>query len=75
MTMKLWLLTTLSDNLAGECATAFVVRAKSEAVARALAASGCGNEGANEWLRESESLCIEVLCEGEPEVILAAYRS
>ncbi len=85
--MKLWLLRPLekdtgSSELDWEWGPwspwfdkyfGFVVRATSEESARELAANEARDEGRMAWLSSEYSSCIELLPEGNPEMIIGDY--
>jgi hypothetical protein len=52
----------------------FVVRAKDEAAARALAAAQPGDEGAEAWLSPQYSTCVELASDGSEDVIMTDYN-
>jgi hypothetical protein len=52
----------------------FVVRAKSEAAARALVAEQAGDEGPEAWLSPDSATCVELKADGNPEVVMADYN-
>lgn len=54
-------------------AQAFVVRAKSEAEARALAGQDAGDEGAIAWTHAKYSSCDELTARGSAEVVLRDF--
>lgn len=93
--MKLWLLRPVDDLPDGDNpwepwydkAFGFVVRAESEADARALADRDAGDENRgvflgrktadtkNPWLDSRYSTCAELTAEGEPRVVIKDFAS
>ena len=84
--MKLWLIRPIEKNGSFEGtawdpwydkAFGFVVRAETEDAARHLigdyAVSGSGDEGIEAWLDPELSNCIELLPEGEEEIIMRDF--
>jgi len=71
--VTLWLLTRLEDP-GRDDAEGFVVRAASEASARAFAASQAGDEGRMCWLGDLVR-CLEIKPNGEEEVLLRAFNA
>ena len=54
----------------------FVVRAESEAEARAMVAEGeAGDEGAEAWLNAEHSTCEELTSEGEAMIIIRDFAA
>lgn len=84
--MKLWLLEPLEDTERNyhqpgspwdpwyDKAFGFVVRAESEADARALANEEHGDEG-DAWLDPALSKCVELTADGEPGVVLRDFAA
>lgn len=81
--MKLWHL-QVKDNRSTnsrwgwDCAYAFVIRAKSSAAARRLAASRAGDEkdresGHNPWLDPKATTCEVLTLNGEEELIIRDF--
>jgi len=52
---------------------AFVIRAESEAAARAVAAANCGDEGSREWLDPERSTCELLEPDGPDGVMLRDF--
>ena len=52
-----------------------IVRAESEQAARELLASNPRDEGAACWLDPTQSVCVEVVAVGPPEVIVRDVHS
>ena len=78
--MKLWLLQPVSGPMPRpfqtyDTAHGFVVRAKNEQAARAIAAENCGDESATAWLDASFSDCTQLLATGKPEMILRDFHA
>ena len=85
--MKLWLIRPIEKNGSFEGtawdpwfdkAFGFVVRAETEDAARQLVTDDkydCGFEGIDPWLDPSQSSCIELLPEGEEEIIIRDFAS
>ena len=77
--MKLWILRPIEGNDAWEPwydkAFGFVVRSCDEANARELAALNHGDEGRLSWLDNTASTCVELLPDGEIEVVMNDFRS
>ena len=72
--MRLWLLE--QANWPGpEEAGGFVVRAATEAAARALAASQCGDEGAQTWIEATRSTCYPITTKDEPGIVMRSYNA
>jgi hypothetical protein len=78
-TMKLWLLRPMDDTLEPwmpwhDRMFGFVIRAESESKARAVASRNAGDEGPKAWLLPNNSKCVELLPDGEEEVVLEEYN-
>lgn len=71
--MKLWLLSRGSKSV--DEAYGFVVRAKTEADARLIAAENCGDEGHNVWLQTKKSTCEQLSARGDREMILRDFNA
>lgn len=77
--MRLWLLRPVDDTLAPwrlwfNSIFGFIVRAKDEPAARALAVAQPGDEGAEAWLSPRCSTCVELPLDGSEEVVMADYN-
>lgn len=72
--MKLWLLKRSTEWEYDET-NAFVVRAIDAMAARGIAAANSAEEGAETWLNETKSTCVEIEADGEPGVILEDHRA
>ena len=77
--MKLWILRPVNGETAPwkpwfDCMFGFVIRAKSESAARALAAEQAGDEGPEAWLSPSSATCAELQADGSPGVIMGDYN-
>ena len=73
--MKLYKLERAWNNVGYDQCHAFVVRAKSPASARKIAANACADEGRAVWLSAAKSTCAEVTDAGEEGVICVAFRA
>lgn len=76
--MKLWILkpTTLGEEeLSWDCTWGLIVRAKTAAKARQLAAKSCGDEGEEFWLNVRLSNCNELKPEGGEGIILVDHHA
>ncbi len=72
--MKLWLLRPVNrDHMGADMAHGFVVRAATEAAARAMAANDSGDEGAVFWTDAKRSRCAPLLAQGAPGVVICDY--
>lgn len=68
--MKLWSLSNMSPNMG--TMLGIVVRARTEDVARKLAALNAYGEPKGDWLDPKKTSCYELLAEGSEEVILTS---
>lgn len=76
--MKLWLLEALNPQggpwlTRYDCYYAHVIRAESEAAARAMAPHG--DEGADAWTDEKQSSCTELHPSGEACVVISDFNA
>lgn len=71
--MKLWLLKR-TDRIGYDECDGFVVRAKTETDARALAAEQAGDEGKDVWLSPAVT-CTELTAKGEPGIVLSSFNA
>ena len=77
---KLWILRPVTEDAAPwmpwfDRMFGFVIRAKSEAAARTLAAEQAGDEGPQAWLSPNIATCIELQADGDEEVIMRDYNA
>ena len=70
--MKLWLVQRQNDGW--DVLNGALVRAESEQEARLLVAEEHGDEGYDEWLKES-TRCIPVYARGKAEVLLRDFTN
>jgi hypothetical protein len=73
--VKLWIVRPVDETAAPwtpwfDRTFGFVVRAESEASARALAAEQATDEGPAAWLSDDSSVCVELQADGYPAVIM-----
>jgi hypothetical protein len=78
--MRLWFLRPLNDESPDwtpwyDKAFRFVVRAESEAKARAIAANECGIEGGEVWLDSEKTVCQGITHEGKQGCIVRHLAS
>lgn len=74
--MKLWILRPVSDKPDWwDCAQGFVIRAESESQARQMIVDGdkFGDEGHKFWLDSKQSSCVELIADGDPQIILRDF--
>lgn len=71
--MKLWLLDLAGKHCGYDTAHGFVIRAVDDNDARIFASSQSGDEGHQVWLNPEDSTCVELLPEGEQEVVLRDF--
>ena len=76
MALRLWLLRlTPIPAYDWDCAFGFVVRAETEADARALATKERGDEDEQTWLDTDKSSCVPLEADGECGVILRDFNA
>jgi hypothetical protein len=79
--MKLWLLEAVTLGPKGpwrgkyDMNYGFVIRARSEEDARALASASFGDEGKDAWTDPKYSSCIQLKDIGNPGVIISDYHA
>jgi hypothetical protein len=73
--VKLWILRgTVPTNPPTDVARGFVIRAATEEKARTHATRRCGDEGAEYWLSDKTSSCMELSVEGPAAILLRDFR-
>ena len=79
--MKLWLLRPIEENTKAwepwyDKNFGSVVRAETEVEARAIASIDAhGDEGPNVWLDSTQTSCVELLAEGEAELVIQDFAA